>query len=101
MVNSLYSDASVVGRRPALRRAVATNFSPSTRATSASVCRWARLLAHDGVVLQRLAVAGGALHVVGEQLEALEDGRQVNSVNRSRSSASEMYWNPRLSSPTT
>ena len=28
-------------------------------------------------------------------------GEYVNIVNRSRSSASEMYWNPLLTSPTT
>ena len=28
-------------------------------------------------------------------------GENVNIVKRSRSSASEMYWNPRLRSPTT
>ncbi len=76
MANSLYSDDSTVGRGAALVSAFtdsATTRSPSTRATSASVCQLGDALADDRVVLQRLAVALGGAHVLGEQVEALLD----------------------------
>ena len=47
MVNSLYSEACVVGGAPPAVEA-ATNLSPSTRATSASVCRLATLARTTG-----------------------------------------------------
>ena len=74
VVNSLYSDASAVGGAPPWDEAK-TNLRPSTRATSAWVCSWAIRARTTGVVLQRLAVAGGGLHILGQQVEALGDGR--------------------------
>ncbi len=72
---SLYSDACVVGAAPPFCDSF-TKRSPSTRATSAWVASSAMLLAHHRVVLQGLAVARGAGHVLAQQVEALLDGRE-------------------------
>ena len=80
----------------------ATTRSPSTRATSASVASRAISRRIDRVVAQRLrrrASRCGRSRTSRSRRCLI--GENVNIVKRSRSSACEMYWKPRLTSPTT
>ena len=74
VVNSLYSDASAVGGAPPCDEAK-TNLSPSTRATSASVCRWAICDRTTASSLSGSPSRRAVRHVLGQQLEPLGDGR--------------------------
>ena len=101
VANSLYSEASAVGAAPPFEDSK-TNLRPRTRATSSWVASWARRWRMTGSSFSGTPSRTVVAHVLDQQVEALvRSGEKVNMVKRSRSSASEMYWNPRLTSPTT
>ena len=72
-----------------------------TRATSSCVASWARRWRITGSSLSGTPSRTVVLTYSTSNSKRWAMGEKVNMVKRSRSKASEMYWNPRLTSPTT
>ena len=100
MAKSLYSDASVVGGAPPFID-LATKRSPSTRATSQSVANLATSWRTTGSSARGWSSRVSVATYSRRTSIRCSMGEKVNMVNRSRSNASEMYWNPLFTSPTT
>ena len=100
VVKSLYSEAWVVGGAPPFIDACTTR-SPSTRDTSRSVASCAMRRRTTGSS-RRGSPSREAVRTYSTRMsKRCFTGENVNMVKRSRSRASEMYWNPLLTSPTT
>ena len=100
VAKSLYSEASAVGAAPPLEDSK-TNLSPMTRATSSWVASWARRWRITGSSFSGTPSRDVVRTYSTSTSKRCCMGERVNMVKRSRSSASEMYWNPRPTSPTT
>ena len=101
VAKSLYSDDSVVGGAPPF---IDCGHDPQAEHPGDLGLgdELGDALAHDRVVPQRLGRRASRCATYSHsRSRRCWMGENVNIVKRSRSSASEMYWNPLLSSPTT